>query len=636
MLSEMRSGVSGFFAKILLVLLVISFAFWGIGDIVTRTAPGVVATVGAEDISISEFQRAIRDIRNTLGEHYSPELVKSLNLYQIKLNDLIHEKLLLQEAERLGISVSDDTIARMIGKDKMFQNPNGNFDRGMFSQILSQQGYSESDYIDALRRKLSGGIILRTLTQKPAYVPEMLDLLYKARYETRKITLITLSNSAALTKEPTEQDLQGYFKKNQAAYRAPEFRSLQYILIDPAAIIKNTTVSRTELMELYQSRSSTLVKPEQREVEQLLYSQKDKAEKAYEMLMAGNTIPAVAKIVPPINEDSLELGLKTQGELPTGDKEVFGLDEGEFTKPVESPFGWHVFGVTKIQESRPLAFKDVKDSLEEELKQTKAEKELIRLAEKLEDTYSSGASLSEIATTLGVELKQAGPIDAEGNAPDRRSELDSVRFANSLKAAFELDKGEMSDIQTEADGSYVALELREITPARDRTFDEVRGAVASDWKKAELVNQLANNAKELGEQIAKSGNLSALDSKPGVKVETGTLNREGAFMPANGKEDGQQSLPEPLAVHVFLLSKKQPVTPPLPSGDVFLMAKLEEVLPAAAPGSGKSAKQDYDALKRSLAQDYRDEVLLQYFNSLRKLYPVTVNYAVIEAMMKQD
>lgn len=631
MLREIRHGVSGFFAKILMVLLVISFGFWGIGDILTKTSPGNVAQVGGEEVTVAEFQRAIKDIRNTLGDQYSPELVKSLNLYQVKLSSLVNSKLLMQEARRLGISISDDAIIHYISKDKTFYNPNGNFDRGLFAQLIQQQGYSESEYIEALRRELASQIIIDTLTQKAAYPRPLLSLMYQAKHERREVTLIRLSEpSAAGVAEPTEAELSDYFKKHQDGYSAPEFRIIRYLIVDPQQVLKNVELSREELMEAYQQRASKLVRPEKRQVEQLLYGKKEQAEKAYEMLMAGSNVLTVAKEIPPINKDSIDLGLKAKGEIPTGEKEIFALNEGEFTKPIESPFGWHIFNVTKVQESKPMPFDEVKGMLEEELRQNKAEEELQRQVEKLEDAFSSGADLDSIASQLGGKVETTEPLNAEGKTPDNRVALDPARFANTLKAAFALKKGEASDILTENDGSSVALAIQEVTPARNKTFDEVRGQVVQDIKKETAARKFREDAKELAENLAKGKDVG-LGSVHGATLSKGTLTREGVFSVPAAKSP--LNLPDTLVSNTFSLTPQQPYSQAFAMEDGFAIAKLESITPAADPKKSKDAKRDYDALKRSLEQDYRDEVLMQYFNALRREYPVTVNTGILEALL---
>ncbi len=633
MLREIRKGVSGFFAKILIILLVVSFAFWGIEDVVNGTSPGVLAQVGGEEVTVAEFQRSIRDIKTALGDQYSPELLKSLNLYQIKLQSLVSSKLLVQEARRLGITISDEAVVQYISKDKSFYSPNGNFDRGLFAQLIRQQGYTEAQYIEALRQQLAARIIVGSLTEKPAYPPALLSLLYQAKYERREALLIHLSPSA-VTEEPqaSDADLKAYFEKNRAAYNAPEYRTLRYITITPDDVMNGVNISREDVMEAYQQRAGELVEPERRKVSQLLYDRKEQADKAYEILMAGGTVDAAAKTVPPVNKDAITLGWKKRGELPTGDKDVFALNASEFTKPLEGPFGWQVFYVSSVDEAQPMPFKDVKGMLEKELRQNKGEEEMQRLVERLEDSVSAGSTLDQMAEAVDVKVKTTDPIDTSGKTPDNRDGIDVTRFTGLLETAFTMKKGESSDLLMEADGTYSVLQVQDITKAREKTFDEVRGQVIQDWKREMTASSFATTSQKLAEDLIK-GKEPSFANMQGVEVERGTVSRDGGFESDNGKSNA--NLPDGLVSELFTADAKQPFTRAAQVGDFFVIAKLESILPAADPVKDADAKRDFNALKRTLAQDARDEILQQYFTALRKQYPVSVNGNILQGLIQE-
>ena len=149
----MRKGASGWLAKGLLVLLVASFAVWGIGgDMLTSSVGSNVIEVGDTSVSLGEFQRDYQRNLNILSARFNTQLTQEqaqqFGLAQMTVNQIASRALIDEKTRSLGLSANDDAVRKMIQSQPAFQNQFQQFDRFMFEQFLARNGYSEGEYIE--------------------------------------------------------------------------------------------------------------------------------------------------------------------------------------------------------------------------------------------------------------------------------------------------------------------------------------------------------------------------------------------------------------------------------------------------------------------------------------------------------
>lgn len=646
MLGTLRKGAHSFFAKALMGLLVLSFGAWGIGDILRTGGTGgaAVATVGDADISQADFLNEMEKLKRSFGENFSPELLKSLNLYSIKMSELINRQLIKQEVKRLGISVSDEDLVAEISRDPEFRNANGEFDKPLFIKTLQQNRVNEKLYMESVRTEMEVRILLNTFTQYSLVPPELVDALYARQHEQRQVALFTITKPATAPKAP-EQDgeaLHSFYEAHKTSYVAPEYRSIGYLEISPEEILKTVDVSRQELFDTYSQRTDEFTLPEQRDVEQLLYEDKASAEIAYGMLRASKSMEDILNAVPPAEGKATSLGLKSKDVMPAGGDEVFSLDKGEFTYPIQSPFGWHIFIVKDIKQESTAPFDTVKDDLKNELTTQRANTQLADLLEQFEDALSGGQTPQEAATSVGLTYKNTDPLDRFGLRSDKSVALESKAYDAMLATAFSLVQGERSELINQPDGSYYMVQVDSVTPPRERTFEEVQGQVSEDYAASQSHQAVEAYAKDVAtslrqiqpnQDIADDLELS-LARIEGTQRQLVTLTRNGAAdkKAAAGLE---AQLSSGLLEHIFSLKHEQEVTDPYPFQGGYAIGVLKTVIPAPSATETPEGRKMYKAVKRSLREDYRNELLDEYLRYLRTQYPVTVNEEVIQSLMEK-
>jgi len=639
MLGTLRKGAHSFFAKILMGVLIVSFAAWGIGDIL-RSSGGqpTIATVGEEAITVAEFQAEMQYLRRSFGENYTPEIIKNLNLYSTKLSEMINRSMIQQEVKRLGITVSDDELIVALSKDPNFINANGAFDKPLFLRTLQQMGISEKTYLDSMRKEMAVRILLSTFSMHSLVNPRLVQAVYASQHEKRKVELIRIDHTPHDTEMPGDEELQKFYEAHKTNYTAPEYRTFSYVVITPEEVLKDVQISRQDLFDYYTQRTSEFSLPQQREIEQLLYPEKAGAEQAYSMLRSGAPVAEVVRQVPPKGGKLTPLGLKTEDAMPTGGKEIFALDTGEFTTPIKSPFGWHIFIVTSIHPESTAPFDTVKDELKTELTNQRANTLLSELLEQFEDALSAGQPLQEAAKSVNLSFVTTDPVDRFGKRSDNSSALDAKENDDLLSAGFSLQQGERSELTTRPDGSYFIVQLDNITAPRERAYEEVRGQVEADVKsrvERHALEEYAKNAADrLKAQTSEADRAAALASLSNAPRPSVLVERNGAAQKQAGQEIEALLTPE-LLTQIYALKTPGDSTGAVASPKGYVIALLKEVVPAPSPDSTEEGRRLFKAVKRSLREDYQNEILEQYLHYLQSQYPVSINEAAIQSIMSQ-
>lgn len=630
MLNTFRSMSGGLTAKILLALLVLSFAIWGIGDMIRN--PGrnfTVATVGDSTITSTEFARALHreseSLRAMLGDKYSPELVAKLHLPEQVLQKLLNHALLREESKALGLVPSDAEVVRRIRKNPAFGDSKGQFDRRVFDTMLKNTNQSEKMYIDQLREDMAANMLMDTLLAATPISDLAVRTLLAANEEQRAITLYTLSPSLiADVPSPNADQVKAYYDSHARDFTTPEYRSLNYVTISAANVHDNGDASEEELKTAYKERIDEFKRPERRAVEQLMYDSEEKANKASAMLKSGKSFAEVKKSTDIMNKDAQSLGKVEQKTLPEGAGDaVFSLNAGESTAPIKTPFGWHIFHVTAIDAPATATFEEVRPQLEKEMKRDSAEN-ISKIANRLEDALAGGNTLAEAAHDMGLKVVSVGPLDRQGQSPQGGKAANLPDLDKFLDTAFKTDEKTESPVVTAKGGIYYIVRVEKITPERLRPLEEVKAGAVEGWKKEERSQRLEKLAQDIAAKFADSGRDAAVAQYH--LSASGTANIKHDSKTANGT-----ALPPALVADVFARKPGQGTAAyPIADGN-FVIAAVNNIIPA------QMTEKDTPKLaetRQNLKTDVDSEILYQYTKYLERKYKVHINEAALESLVK--
>ncbi len=619
MLEAIRKQTGGIVVKSLLGLLILSFAVWGIGDIgMGGASSNVAATVGDQEISSyrlqSEVQRRIREFRQLTGQNFTEEQARSMGIVRATLDELVDSTLIFQGASRLGLTVSDQQVADAIRKSNQFKGALGNFDRQQFMQSLSSLGISEDEYVQLLREDIARNQLISSLVSGVFAPKRLTDDLYRHRQEKRTVEIIRILNSAATNLPmPDEAALLKLHKEKAARFTAPEYRALTVINMTAVDLAKEVSVSSEEINASFEQRSHEFTIAEERDVSQIVFSDKETAKKAHRMLREGRSFEKVAKQVTGQDKSTLRLGLITKEEMiPELADTAFAIKKGTHSAPVKSPLGWHIVQVKDIKPGHSKTLTELRDRLKADIAKDKAIDGLYSLSNKVEDELGGGATLQEAADRLGLKLVKVALVDRTGADASGKA-IPGLPKGEFLNIAFSTQSGEDSQMTEVGADGYFVLRVDSVTPAVLKSLETVRKDVITAWKEIQRANATRKAAEQMANDIKGTGSsMLALAKHNGFEYkEVKDILRNQERMATD--------IPSILTKKAFDMVPGE--TTFGRDGNSYIVVRLKKVTPAVL-GDDKDA---HNGLSDALATGMRRDLLRQLSSGLRKSLGVTIN-----------
>lgn len=648
MMAFTRRIAHSFFAKIVLLFVLICFIVWGIGDIPNVTGAKNLAKIDNEYITDFEYKRDLAIVKESFGEHYSPQIMKQLNIYKAKLDQLIDMKLIDLEAERTGLSVSDESLAQSVASEATFEDSKGKFDKALFTQWLKQNNLSEYEYMRNKRSQLTSDLLTKTFEIHPMVSEDYFSRLYDIKHARRGVSLFVIAKPKDLTPfapaMPSQEQIEKYYSEHKNYYMSPEYRTVQFIEISPKAIIEGINVSEKEAQAIYQARIKDFEVPQRREIDQLLYKTKSEAENAHNLLRSAATFDDVIVKVPPQNKDAIHLGERLKSQLTEGAEEVFSLEKNGFTLPIESAFGWHIFKVSNIIESHTASFDTVRKDIEQEIKQEKGNTILNEKIEQLEDALAANPDVASAAKNADLPLYKATNIDATGVSYQEKHILTSETYAKLLERAFKQKNGEVSNVFSTNDGHHFVVKTYSITPQSPKPLDAVRELVIKDMKEWLAVEKIKMNAQDLAKKLPQtsSAQIPALLQQYHAEMpRSEIIGRTGLIKPVSTQKvdeaENEEStpLPDDMIDTLFTLEKTGSFTNFYPYNDGYIIARLDNMV-VAPDRNSPEGKGLVETLKTSLIAERRSEFRQAFVAQLRKKYRVEVYDNVLQAIIAAE
>jgi peptidyl-prolyl cis-trans isomerase D len=628
MLDAMRRGVANVFTKILLGLLIVAFAVWGIGDYIVRgpSRGGALATVGSKEITVDDYQRAYRDEvqliagKLKLGQTLTPEQAKLLGVPPRALARLIGTAAIDLHAGSLGVTVSDDIIRNIVRGEPAFQGADGKFSPAKFRSAYLQQGYrSEVEYIDARRRDLWREQLTEALGAGVVPPEHLVGVLHRFRDETRVIEYFTSDFSRQIAiADPSDSQLKEFYEQNKGKYVALEERKAGLLLLTRDEALKRANVTDEEVKAAYEAAKDSYDTPEKRRVSQLTFSDKAAAEKAYAALSkAKNFEEAAGKLGFPAAD--IRLGLLTRADMidPKIADAAFKLRLNEVSRPVEGQFSVVLLRVTEIEAAKKRTFEEVKGEIRERIAGERVGQQVQAIYEKVEAGRAKGTPLKEIAAETKLPFQEIGAINRTGKTADGKAPIAHADAAKITDAIFEATPGVETEALELGDGGFAWFDLRGVTPERQRSFDEVATEVRADFTASERTKQMASLAAKQVERLKGGEKLEAVAKSLGAKVERTQPIKRGATPPPPG-------LTAVAVQEAFALPKGGAASAPTADGKSRAIFRVADVIAAPDATADEAA-----ALKAGVAKQLRVDLVEQYVGALRTRYGVNVNEKVL-------
>lgn len=594
----------------LLALSLLGFGVEGFG-----TARQTIGTVGDRDITTDEYARALqndlRALQSQLGEPITMEQARLFGLDQRALEQLIDQAALDTEANRLGVSVGDQTVQAEILGIPNFQGLDGSFDRESYRFALQNADLSETEFETSIREEISRSI-LQLATVGGASAPEgLVQPLLEYQAQTRDFTVLTLTADDLDTPvgQPNNAELTAYYEANLERYTLPAGKRLDYAWITPEMLLDTLEADEDELRAAYEARSAQYRQPERRLVERLILPDMTAAQDAFDRIKAGETTFEDVVAARGLTLDDTDMGDVTRDALGTAGNAVFALDEPGVAGPVDTNLGPAIFRMNAILAARETPFEDARAELRDALLMDRARRILAENIDLYEDLLAGGATVTQLADETEM---QAGQINWR---PDVQNGI--AAFEEFRDAARNVQAGDFAEILILEDGGMFALELVEELPAAPRPLADIRTQVVQDWQTAEIRARLSAQAETL---IAEVESGTAIDALGIDSLRFADLSRS----------DPVPDLPRAVLTQAFELENGALAT--VTDGAQVHVVRLHAVAPPDPDLD--TTQQIRRALESQITQSYTQDLFGYFSGALRQSMPIKLNQQMIDAVQQ--
>lgn len=615
MASSAGKTLSRFFIWIILGLLFVALAGFGIGSFGGGSSR--VGQVGDVEITAQDYARGLQnEIRAQIAQTQTPVNLSDLRargLDEAVLQGLVARAALAHEAQRMGLSVGDEEVARTIQEIEAFQGVDGSFDRESYEFVLGQEGLSPREF-EADMREDTARAILQSAVIGGLRPPEIYaEAIAAFQGETRDFSILTLTEADLNDDlpEPTPEELRAFYDDNPDRFERPEARAITYAWLTPVQIMDEVEVNEDALRGLYDDRIAIYRQPERRLLERLAFGSEAEAQEAYDAIAAGETDFDTLVEARDLTLDDVDLGEVAIGDLPAGAAEaIFADTEAEILGPLPSSLGPALYRVNAVLEATETSFEEARADLREELADDAARRLIGDLREEIDDLLASGATLEELADTTEMTL---GQIDFTPTSEEGIAGYDAFREAAATVS--ERDFPEVLDL---SDGGLFALRLDEVIPPAVPPLAEIEDEVTAAWRVTALREALTARAEALIGQIATGATLEGL----GSPVAERQIRRQD-FIPG---------MPPTLVVQGFQLENPGDVVA-IPGARTAHILRLDAVNPAARDAPDTSLL--LQIIGQTVAQTMAQDVFESYGRALQSEAGIRLDQSVINSVHSQ-
>lgn len=536
MLDVIRSNAQSWGVKIAFGIIILVFVFWGVGGL-TGGPSTVILTVNGEPITIQEFQRKYEQLEQQVRAQY-PDIdaagLKAMQLKQQLIQNLVLENILIQEAKRVGATVTPVELRKVVESFPAFQNAEGKFDPEAYLRMLKAQRNTPGIFEAELRNNMLINK-LRTDVTAGAFVPEaeVRDLF---RYEgERRILEYVLYPVGDFTSKVAVDDAQikDYYDANQTAFTVPPQADVEYLLIGAEALAASQVIGDDAVADFYQKNAAQFATPEVAHARHILVRIDEKAsaedqakakakiEAVAARLKAGEDFAAVAKDVsedPGSAVQGGDLGWFQHGQMvPEFDKAAFALKTGEVSAPVKTQFGWHLILLEERKAAGQKPLDEVKDQIRLRLAQDEAAGKVQEALEQVQLAVIGGKTLKEAGEPLKLEPKSTGLVDTTA-----LSDMTGIKPEN-LPALLSAKPGTVLDTPFVTKTGYVVAKVNESKPQSVKPLEAVKDDI-----KARLQQDKARTLAFEAATAARKGFTADLPADLQAKAQkTDPVSRQG-------------------------------------------------------------------------------------------------------------
>ena len=617
----MRSRFSKISAWIIVFLLVIGLAGFGIQDVLRSSGQNEIARFGNQKVTPDDFIRVIQQEVSNLSQRFGVNLTfeqaNTLGATQTALQKLISASVIDQTAKDLNISRGNDALIRSIQTNPSFLNLSGSFDPERYKTTIQNLNLEPKQYEEILRKELSRNLMVSIATTKVKSPEVVVGVIANYITEERLVDIITISKEDLKEFDHTvsENEVREFYENSKDHFMQPKTFNISYIHLSPKKLAESITITDQEINNLFNSRKDKINTPEKREVQQIFFNEETTAKLA--LNSAKSKLSAFTQLIltRDLTESDVSLGEITREELPiTARSTVFGSTNVDVFGPFKTDLGFVLYKVNKIIPAIKKTIKDVYQELKDELAVSKAEIEINNIITFVDDEIAGGATLEEIADT--TEMVFGNLAIFEG------AKLPTFANSNMFRAAVDSADEYATDIQLNDDGSIFSLRVNEQINSFLKDFQSVKRLAEEKALKHKLMLNLENEAKKIINENIEIRKLSDI-----VRNWEYPIKRNQTFR----RFDKPKEIPVELVNKTFDLKENDSgIT--LKDNKAYIVQILE-ILPSSAENNEKKTLESQ--INAQFSQSLEQDIMNTFINSLQNARELKINQTTIDNVINR-
>ena len=538
MLTSIRDKTQGILATVIIGLLIIPFAFWGVNSYFESASKEIVAEVNGNEIDGDAFRRAVDQYRDRID----PGLLDNPIFKRQVVEKMVQQELVRSAIEDEGYAVSAQQLGAMIRNLPQFQ-VGGEFSMDRYQAALRARGLTVSQYEASVRQEKELDQVVGSFKDSVIVSKGDLDRALALQAQTRRAETIILNPAKFLAGiSPNKEDIQGYYEQNRASYQEPERIRIEYIELDGKALIESYKPTEDELKAVYEEEKGRYSSPAMRRVSHILLelapdapqADKNKVEKLADDIVArarkGESFAALAKKYsndPTSANQGGDLGKLSPGLLPPELEDVVNkMKKNEISDAVRTEYGYQVVKLTGFTPGKTKSLNEVRSELTKILRTRKGEERYYDMAERFNNlVYEQPDSLEPAARALELKVQKSSWFARSGGSGIASNpKVVDAAFSDDVK----IDRRNSESIEI-GPNKLLALRVAEVQPARQKELVEVRASIVNTLRQ----QQAAAKAEQLGREIVmaarKGKSLTTLARQHGLKHQpVMTLTRDAS------------------------------------------------------------------------------------------------------------
>ncbi len=520
MLQNIRDNIQGVAAKIIIGLMIVPFALYGIDFLFSGSTETPVAVVNGEKVSQYELDQALamqkRQLLAMMGDNIDPGLLDDTVLRRPALDSLIRQKVLLQAAEKAGIAVPDRVLNQAIMQMPQFQE-GGRFSAERFRQILAAQGFTPQLFrsllrtdllIDQLNQGVAGSTFVTDFQESDAI---------RLGDQKRSFHYLTVDTSRfAEQVAPSDEAIEAYYQENQNRFKSAEAVRVAYLELKIEDFYR--PVAEEDIRAAYQQEIESAQQLTERRAAHILVEGSDdaarkKLEAARDRILAGESFADVAK---ELSDDfgsadqGGDLGFSAGDTFPEAFEDALAeLEVGEVSEPVETDAGLHLVKLLDVREPEVASLESRRADIERQLQERAAKPRLVSEVEALRDLVFNADGLEEPAKALELEVQESDWLTADQNdGLLAHSAVKAAAFSAELR-----EQGYNSEVFEVSPRHYVVLHPLAHRPPEVQPLAEVRDVIVATLKEREGRERAEDVARELMSALRAGESAESLAKK---------------------------------------------------------------------------------------------------------------------------